>query len=124
MQPSNKRSRDDDASGQRTAGGSAVGEDELCETLNNAVNASVKAAFKSLEEERARVLAEAAKEVEGMKRELVEERAALEAEKASMEKAHAFQSDKIMLDVGGHKFSTSRQTLTSIPAGTSIQRTF
>jgi len=32
-----------------------------------------------------------------------------------MEKAHTFQTSKILLDVGGHKFTTSRQTLTSIP---------
>ena len=41
--------------------------------------------------------------------------AALEAEKAAMEKAHTFQTNKICLDVGGHKFTTSRQTLTSVP---------
>ena len=32
-----------------------------------------------------------------------------------MDKAHDFQSSKICLDVGGHKFTTSRQSLTTIP---------
>ena len=32
-----------------------------------------------------------------------------------MDKAHESQKSKIQLDVGGHKFTTSRQTLTSVP---------
>jgi len=36
-------------------------------------------------------------------------------EKAAMEKTHTFQNNMIVLDVGGHRFTTSRQTLTSIP---------
>ena len=58
---------------------------------------------------------DAEKEAEGMKRKVQEERAALEAEKAAMEKAHTFQNNKICLNVGGHRFETSRRTLTSIP---------
>jgi hypothetical protein len=71
------------------------------------------------EEEAAKVTAaaEAAKEeVERMRRVVEEDRAALEAEKAAMEKAHTFQSSQIiLLNVGGHRFETSLQTLTSIP---------
>ena len=43
------------------------------------------------------------------------ERAALDAEKAAMEKTYAFQTSIIKLDVGGHKFTTSLPTLTSVP---------
>jgi len=43
------------------------------------------------------------------------ERAALDAEKAAMEKTYAFQTNIIQLDVGGHKFTTSLPTLTSVP---------
>jgi len=43
------------------------------------------------------------------------DRAALDAEKAAMEKTYAFQIGKIKLDVGGHKFTTSKTTLTSVP---------
>jgi hypothetical protein len=56
-----------------------------------------------------------AKKAEAMRRDVEKLRAALEEEKAAMEKAHTFQTSKILLDVGGHKFTTSRQTLTSIP---------
>jgi len=41
------------------------------------------------------------------------ERAALDAEKAVMEKTYAFQTSIIKLD--GHKFTTSLPTLTSVP---------
>ena len=44
-----------------------------------------------------------------------EERKALEEEKVSMEKAHDFQKNKIILNVGGQRFETSRQTLASVP---------
>ena len=40
---------------------------------------------------------------------------AREEEKAAMERVHTFQQNKIFLDVGGHKFTTSLQTLTSVP---------
>jgi hypothetical protein len=43
------------------------------------------------------------------------ERAALDVEKAAMEKTYAFQTSIVKLDVGGHKFTTSLPTLTSVP---------
>jgi len=46
---------------------------------------------------------------------LKRDRAALEEEKAAMEKSYTFQTNKILLDVGGHKFTTSLDTLTSVP---------
>jgi hypothetical protein len=42
------------------------------------------------------------------------ERAALDAEKVAMEKTYAFQTSIIKLDVGGHTFTTSLPTLTSV----------
>ena len=59
--------------------------------------------------------AAAGEETAEMKTEIQRERRAIEHEKAAMKKAHTFQTNKIILDVGGHKFATSRQTLTSIP---------
>ena len=50
-----------------------------------------------------------------IKRRLQEDRAALEQEVTSMEKAHTFQTSKILLNVGGHRFETSLQSLTSVP---------
>jgi hypothetical protein len=114
----------DDASEQTNS------EDEtLRETHHEAVNASVDAARKRAEEERTKLLAEAEEQAaamkaeagatkaaaEEMKRVVEDDRAALEAEKAAMEKAHDFQTSKIVLNVGGHRFETSRQTLTSVP---------
>jgi hypothetical protein len=32
-----------------------------------------------------------------------------------MEEAHTFQTNKVLLNVGGHRFETSRQTLVSVP---------
>jgi hypothetical protein len=67
-------------------------------------------------EEAEAVKAEARAEASEIARKVLEDRAALEAEKAAMEKAHTFQSSQIiLLNVGGHRFETSRQTLTSIP---------
>jgi hypothetical protein len=43
------------------------------------------------------------------------ERAALDAEKAAMERTFRFQTSKIQLDVGGCRFTTSLATLTSMP---------
>ena len=43
------------------------------------------------------------------------ERAALDVEKAAMENRYAFQTKEGHLDVGGHKFTTSLPTLTSVP---------
>jgi hypothetical protein len=81
---------------------------------------------RKVKEERARLLAEAAEtaakvkedataEAEEITRKAREGLAAFEAEKAAMEQAHTFQNNKILLNVGGHKFKTSRQTLTSVP---------
>jgi hypothetical protein len=42
------------------------------------------------------------------------EREVLEKEKRAMEGVQQFQGSKVMLDVGGHKMSTTKQTLTSI----------
>jgi KaiC/GvpD/RAD55 family RecA-like ATPase len=113
-------------------------EDEvLRDTLQEAVNASVEAARRRGGEERARLLAEAAaaaakvtaeaaatrKEAEEMKRVVEQGRSALETEKASMEKAHTFQNSTIVLSVGGHRFETSRQTLTSV-SGTYLASMF
>jgi len=94
--------------------------EELEEGFNELKVEQQKARKKS-----ARLLAEAheasaevqtdAERAEGTRRDLKRDRAALEDEKTSMEKAHTFQTSKILLDVGGHKFSTSRTTLTSVP---------
>ena len=140
-----KRTRADHASGQRqqhTAGGDEEDENAalLREKLTEAVEASVEATRKTAEEKRARLLADAKNEaarvmqeateaaakmtdeanatraeVEKRSREVVEKSEALEQEKASMEKAHTFQKNKIILNVGGKRFETSRQTLTSVP---------
>lgn len=92
------------------------------DALQMAVNASVEAARKRGEEERDRLLAEAKEtaakameEVEQKSRVVEEERAKLEEEKKAMSKAHGFQKTKVLLNVGGHRFETSRQTLTSVP---------
>jgi hypothetical protein len=126
-----KRSRRDVSGQQHSAAGDR--KQALCGSLNDAVNASVEETFQELEqerhkaeEERARLLAEAQeaaakvkevaeKEIEEIKRKLQEDRAALEEEKAAMEKVHTFQTSKILLNVGGHRFETSLQTLTSVP---------
>jgi hypothetical protein len=120
-----KRRRREGGAGEQTDG-----EDEaLRETLHEAVNASVGAARKRSEEERTKLLAEAEEQpaaltasagatkaaAEEMKRVVEDDRAALEAEKAAMEKAHAFQTSKFVINVGGHRFETSHQTLTSVP---------
>jgi len=128
-------------------------EDEvLRDTLQAAVDASVVAAGRRGEEERllkeattlnqflkeataaaAKVTAEVAAskmeveatrvQAEEMRRAVEQDRAALQAERASMEEAHTFQTTKIVLDVGGHKFTTSRQTLTSV-SGTYLASMF
>ena len=97
--------------------------------IHEAVNASVAAARRKGEEERARLLTaareEAARvvaraeakmaEADEMARNVSSEKASLESEKASMANAHGFQKSKILLNVGGHRFETSRQTLVSVP---------
>jgi hypothetical protein len=142
-----KRGRDDAHPAVSEAGvsGERHHEDEvLRDTLQAAVDASVEAAGRRGEEERARLLTEATaaaakvtaeaaatkKEAEAtrvqaqeMRRAVEQDRAALQAERASMEEAHTFQTTKIVLDVGGHKFTTSRQTLTSV-SGTYLASMF
>jgi len=114
------------------------------QAMRDAVTASVEAVFQagsakrkrdeeSLEEQKREFAAEvekvradaaeaAAKVKEAAETEAAEiwraaaaERAALDAEKAAMEKTYAFQTSIIKLDVGGHKFTTSLPTLTSVP---------
>jgi hypothetical protein len=131
MPPKKKRSRAA-ASGsgvaQQTTSAPAADDDDVQAALQQLEQDRERAA----EEERALLLAEAqaaaakivedatvvkaaaAGEAAAMRREIQRERAALEEEKAAMEKAHDFQGNKILLDVGGHKFTTSRQTLTAV----------
>jgi phenylalanyl-tRNA synthetase alpha subunit len=66
---------------------------------------------RKLQEDRAALEEENAE----IKRRLQEDRTVLEEEVTSMEKAHTFQSSKILLNVGGHRFETSLQSLTSVP---------
>jgi hypothetical protein len=117
--PPKKRSRAEHAPGGQQNAGAA----------QEAVHAGIEAARKKAEEEGARVLSEATEaaakvmeeanatkaEAEKKSREVQEDRAALEEEKAAMEKAHTFQASIIRLNVGGHSFTTSRMTLTSVP---------
>jgi len=63
----------------------------------------------------AKVKEDAETEAAEIRRAAAAERAALDAEKAAMEKTYAFQTSIIKLDVGGHKFTTSLPTLTSVP---------
>ncbi len=46
---------------------------------------------------------------------LAEERRVFEAEKERMRGVYEFQKQKVKLDVGGHRFSTSRATLLGVP---------
>jgi vacuolar-type H+-ATPase subunit H len=79
------------------------------------VKKEAEALLTNAKEEAATVKEEAEAEAEELKREAREGREALEKEKDAMEGAHTFRNSKILLDVGGHKFTTSRQTLTTIP---------
>ena len=63
----------------------------------------------------AKVMTDVEAKADAIKLELQISRATHEAEKAAMHQAHTFQSNKVRLDVGGHKFTTSLQTLTSVP---------
>lgn len=138
--PPKKRTRAKHAS----SGQQAVDDDEqatlIRDKLSEALEASVEAACKKAEKKSVRMLAEAKQEAarvtqeateaaakvtdeinatkakaEKQSREAKEERETLEQEKASMEKAYTFQKNKIILNVGGQRFETSRQTLTSVP---------
>ena len=66
---------------------------------------------------------DAAAEALVIQREARAERAALDAEKAAMEKTYAFQTKKTLLNVGGVRFETSLPTLTSVP-GTYLEAFF
>ena len=120
-----KRSRND---------GSGGGGEALCDDLYDAVKAKVlKDTSEELEQERqkareeiarllvdaheaaAKVMTDVEATAGAITRELQISRAKHEAEKAAMHKAHTFQTNKIRLDVGGRKFTTSLQTLTSVP---------
>ena len=74
-------------------------------------------------EEVAKLKAAAATEAAEIMRAARAERAALDAEKAAMEKTYAFQTNQVHLDVGGLKFTTSLPTLTSVP-GTYLEAMF
>ena len=63
----------------------------------------------------AKVKEDAEAEAAEIRRAAAAERAALDAEKAAMQKTYEFQTKKVHLDVGGHKFTTSLPTLTSVP---------
>jgi len=63
-------------------------------------------------EEVAKIKEDAVADAAGAQRDV---REMLEEEKAAMEKVHAFQKTKTTLNVGGHRFETSLQTLTSAP---------
>jgi len=65
--------------------------------------------------EAVKVKEEADTEAADIRRAAAAERAALDAEKAAMEGTYVFQTSIIQLDVGGHKFTTSLPTLTSVP---------
>ena len=62
-----------------------------------------------------KVKEDAENEAAEIRRAAAAERVVLDAEKAAMEKTYAFQTSQIKLDVGGHKFTTSLPTLTSVP---------
>ena len=57
----------------------------------------------------------AAAEQQAREAQLGGERAKLEDEKRRMENVHEFQSTKVQLDIGGHSFTASRQTLCKVP---------
>jgi hypothetical protein len=116
----------------------AEGEDEdeaLRDSLQAPVSLSVEVARNWSEEDTAQLLAKATAAAgrvtaeaeairmeakatraaaEEMKVAVEQDRLGLQAEKASMEGSHTFQTTKIVLSVGGHRFETSRQTLTSV----------
>jgi hypothetical protein len=85
----------------------------VTEEANATVTEEANEAFLEAEKQ-SREAREERKALKKQRREVEQDRAAFEEEKADMEKAHTFQS-KILLNFGGHKFTTSRQTLTSVP---------
>ena len=115
--------------------------EKLREVATEVVDTSVEAARVKAEEERARFLDEAkeaaaqvleeakqkrarlldeakeaaTKDLEEAEKHCRKARRALEKEKTSMEGDHTFQRSWIILNIGGHRFETSVQTLTSVP---------
>ena len=107
--------------------GKAATAEEAAQIVEDAKAAAVAEAATIVEEAKATAAEEieemkaaAASEIEEMKRMIHADR---EEEKAAMEKAHDFQRNRILLNVGGHRFETSRQTLTEVP-GTYLELMF
>ena len=131
VMPPKRRRRDEPP--QQPQGAARERREALCGSLYESVKESLDEGFRELEQEnqraeqeRARLLAEARKaaakvmkdaekQAKEMRRDLDVGRAALERERAAMEEAHTFQTNKVLLNVGGHRFETSRQTLVSVP---------
>lgn len=111
----------------------ALRDNEKLQEALSAASTYHQAEVAKAEEERDRLLAEAkderdrlptdakeaaakiTEEAERLRLEVEEEREALALEKAAMEKTHTFQKSRVTLNVGGHRFETSLQTLTSVP---------
>jgi hypothetical protein len=126
-----KRCRHEDPSLQPNAAGER--KEAFFASLNDAVAAAVKATteetFEELEQERKQaktervrllvdareVAAKVTADADKMHLDLQTSRTELDAERAAMHHAHTFQTSKLHLDVGGFKFTTSLQTLTSVP---------
>ena len=89
--------------------------EESLEEQKREFAAEVKKVRADAAEAAAKVKVDAETEAAEILRVAAVERAALDAEKAAMEKTYAFQTSQIKLDVGGHKFTTSLPTLTSVP---------
>ena len=87
-----------------------------CARLREEAEAAAQKLVDDAKAEAARLKDEASKEAEIITTAARKERADLEHEKAAMENAHTFQKNKILLDVGGHRFATSLQTLTAVPS--------
>ena len=94
---------------------------EVTKALNKRADA-LKDAEEQMKKELETRRSELQEKEEAMRAEIEEERKQLrieteklEAEKEAMKGVHTFQSGRLKLDVGGHKFTTSRTTLTSQP---------
>ena len=93
----------------------------VTKTLNDRTDA-LKDAEEQLQKEVETKRVQVKEEENTMRAQIEEERKHLEteieewkAEKEAMKSVHTFQSGRLKLDVGGHKFTTSRTTLTSQP---------
>ena len=94
---------------------------EVTKALNKRANA-LKDAEEQMKKDIETRRAELQEKEDAMRAEIKEERKQLrieteklEAEKEAMKVVHTFQSGRLKLDVGGHKFTTSCTTLTSQP---------